>query len=210
MKKLACLLCFALVLVVTGCSSKDEVKVTEIKINKNEVYSEPADATDAQAKAYNKLTKALKAGNVSEDVAVLVAENFTMDFFTMKNKKSSQDVGGLTYLPETMREDFVTYAMYVYANYEKIVDEHGKKNLPEVSKVTSSTVEANSYMYNDFIPANAEAGTTDQYIPTTCDGYLITVAIEYEDTAVAKENLKITMTLQVIDLNGRLVVVKAS
>lgn len=209
MKKITCLLCLSFALLLTGCGKEEEVKPTEIKIKTNDIYTQPTNPTDAQAKLYNALTKAVKADATSEETAVLVARNFAMDFFTLKNKKSSQDVGGLTYLPETMRDNFVSYAMYVYANYEIIVEADGKKALPVVSKVTSTNVEANTYRYNDYIPADTEAGTMEQFIPTTCDGYLITVEIEYEDTSVAKEELKTSMTIQVIDLNGRLVIVKA-
>lgn len=208
MKKVLCVLCLALVVTLGGCKDKDnEVKETKIEIKTNDVYTAPVKPTDAQAKLYNKLTKALNEGN-DEEIAKLVAQNFISDFYTFKNKSNSQDIGGLTYLPEARREEFKTYAtIYAYSNYETIIQKNGKSSLPVVKSVKVDGIEAGEFDYTNYIPADEAAGTVEQYITDTFEGFQISVSLSYEDSKLAEEDLLTKATILVLNFDGKYCVV---
>lgn len=201
MKKVVSLLCLSLVLLLGACGGSDKVEKSEIKINENGVYAVPSNPSDAQAKLFNKLTKAMK-GNDDDKVASLVAQNFAFDFFSLKNKESSQDVGGLTYLPENRTDEFKTFAMgYVYSNYATIKNDLGSKHLPMVNKITVEDVEEATINYIDIIPANSELGTPAQEVENEYDGYLVSISLEYDSTKA--DDLKESVVIAIINYNDR-------
>ncbi len=201
MKKIVCLLCVSFALMLSACGSEEEVKKSEVEIKQNEIYTAPATPTDAEAKLFNKLTKAINEQD-GEKIATLVAQNFVFDFFSLKNKESAQDVGGLTYLPANRQEAFKTFAMgMVYSNYATIVNDSGKKNLPMVSEVKVEDVQNQEIEYTDIIPANSELGTPEEEISDVYNGYVVTMSIAYDKTDV--KELKENVIVTVIDLDGR-------
>lgn len=201
MKKLVCLLCVSFALLLSACGAEEEVKKSEVAIKQNEIYSAPTTPSDAQAKLYNKLTKALADKN-DKDIASLVAQNFVFDFFSLKTKESAQDVGGLTYLPANRQESFKTFAMgMVYSNYATIVNDSGKKNLPMVSKVSVDSVENQELSYTTIIDANDQLGTPQQEVEDVFNGYVVSISIAYDKTEV--KDLKENVVVSVIDLDGR-------
>lgn len=205
MKKILCLLCLSFALIMSGCSSKEEVKESEIEIKENQVYTAPTKPTDEQVELFNSLTDALTKSDV-EETASLVAQNFAFDFFSLKNKESSQDVGGLTYLPEAQREEFRTFAMaYVYSNYAVIKNDLGASDLPMVNAVTVNSVDTSVLTYTTVIPADANTGTAEQRIENEYDGWLVSLSLEYASTDA--EDLKEEVTVSVIDYDGRLCVI---
>lgn len=205
MKKALCLLCLSLALIVSGCSSEDEVVKSEIEIKENGIYSAPSTPSDEQAKLFNSLTSALKKSD-QEKIVSLVAQNFVFDFFSLKNKESSQDVGGLTYLPEAQRDEFKTLAMaYVYSNYSVIKNDLGAKHLPMVNAVTVNGIDTDVLQYSTIIPADANTGTAEQRIEDDYDGWLVTMSIDYDKTDAS--DLKEDVVVKLIELDGRICVI---
>ncbi len=208
MKKVLCLLCLSFALCLSACGKEEPVKKSEIEIVKNDVYAEPNVPSDAQVKLFNKLSKAVNKDDDKEMIATLVAQNFAFDFFSLKNKESSSDVGGLTYLPEASREDFTTFASaYVYSNYATIKNNEGVANLPMVNEVNVDGVEATTYDYTVRTAADAQAGTEASEITNTYDAWNITIGISYDKTSLNEDELKKVATITVIDFDGRLCVV---
>ncbi|NBK96796.1 MAG: hypothetical protein EOM50_02030 [Erysipelotrichia bacterium] len=205
MKKVFVLLCLSFALLMSACGAEEEVKKSEIKINENNVYNAPSNPSDAQVKLFNKLSKALK-GNDDEKIASLVAQNFAFDFFSLKNKQSSQDVGGLTYLPPTQQEEFKTFAMaYVYSEYAVIKNDLGAKHLPMVNEVKVNNIESSVLTYKKLIEANAETGTPEQRIEEDYDGFIVSLSLSY-DKSDAKD-LKEETSVKVINYDGRYCVI---
>lgn len=212
MKKLSVIVMASLLFVLGACGgsdSEDETKKEETKeeLKANDVYEVPANPTNYQYELYNELTDALKSDD--EAIAKSVVQNFSANFFTLKNKGSAEEVGGLTYLPEGNREDFQVFAMnYVYANYQTIIDEHGKESLPEVTKVEVDSTEATTEEFTTST-GSEEEGTyeesTDEY-----EGFTITVKITYADTDVAEDDLKATATFTVLKIDDRYEIIKMS
>lgn len=196
MKKLICMLCLALVICMSGCNKdKDDTnndkEKDKITIVENDVYTTPASPSDAQILLFNALSEALEDED-DEEIANLVAENFVADFYTLKNKAGSEDIGGLTYLPEANRADFVTYAsVYAYGNYESIKQKYGTKHLPQVKEVevTSSVSQDATYAGNVY------------------NGFVVTVALTFEKTKAT--DLPASIDVTVIDLDGTYRVIAA-
>ena len=187
------LLCVGIlsVTMVSGCSSDDSSKKketakneekAEVKMVANDVYVEPLNPTQAQIEAYNKLSQAITSEDRKEE-ATMVAVSFAFDFFTLSNKEDAQDLGGLQFIPSDKIRNFMEFAQaYYYGNYPTIVNEYGKKSLPEVSGYKVDAVEAKDYTYNG----------------SACRGYDVKLTLTYAETEV--ESLKKSMTISVIEI----------
>ena len=82
--------------------------------------------------------------------AEALAKLFVADFFTLSNKTSDTDIGGLNYIPSDAYEDMEVYArFYFYNNYSSIVAEYGEEQLPTVEDVTVSDVQATQITYGE-------------------------------------------------------------
>ena len=187
MKKLLCLLCLAMVVCLGACSKEEENTPVDndVDVLTNEIYEAEEDASALQIEIHNALCNALN-GSDEEVIAKEVARNFVAEFYTLSNKKGSEDVGGLTYLPENAREDFKTYAsIYAYGNYEKIVQEYGKKNLPTVKSVEVLESVSGVYTFTETIPADKTAGTSESKVSKDYNGYEVKVSVSFEKTKVS-------------------------
>ena len=151
LKRLTAALCVGCLL-LTGCNaSEEEQTVTEekIEISENSVYLAPEDPTAYMKTAYDEVSDALSASDEEEEAEAL-AKLFVADFFTLSNKTSDTDIGGLNYIPSDAYEDMEVYArFYFYNNYSSIVAEYGEEQLPTVEDVTVSDVQATQITYGE-------------------------------------------------------------
>lgn len=193
MKRILTILCCGLLLI--GCTPKQEEVVVDkeevIDLVSNETYDDPKNPSNAYKLAYNELSKHLMEEDmekVSEDVAIC----FVYDFFTLKNKENSNDIGGLTYLPQNRVDEFYTYALHhYYINYDTIVNKYGKESLPEVVQVhVDHMVE-----------------TTVEYLNETYQGYEIDLSVEYADSKLSDEELKTSIKMTCLIYNMKAMVI---
>lgn len=185
-----------MMLVFTGCSkessnsdtSSNTTTTTEeeqIALVENDRYVEPLNPTNAQIEAYNLLSEAVELNDAQEE-AKQVAISFIYDFFTLSNKESNEDVGGLQFIPSVNIRSFMAYAKaYYYSNYGTIVNEYSEDALPQVSEVTIQSMEARTLTYSG------------QY----CDGYVLEVSVSYESSDLDESLLKTDMTISVVALD---------
>lgn len=129
-------------------------KIVE-KIDTHEYYLEE-DAPKKFKELFGELTKVLKQDNyVEEDYAKLVAQLLAIDFYNIENKISKNDIGGVQFIYEPARENFVLESSEtIYKYVENNLDGKRKQDLPEVvdSSVTSITNSTyNSEDINDSI-----------------------------------------------------------
>ena len=213
MKKLGIVMMASLLLVLGACGKKnsddEEIKNNNTKeeLKANNVYEVPLNPTDYQYDLYNELSKSLTSEK--EVIAKLVVQNFSADFFTLKNKGSAEAIGGLTYLPEGNREEFKVFAMnYVYANYQTITDKYGKDNLPEVTKVVVDSIVSTVEPFTIIMEGEEEEEA--QEFTENYEGYSINVTISYADTKVSEKDLKTTATFVIIEINNRLEIIRMS
>lgn len=186
---------FCGVLLLAGCQKKQEetpvVEEEKVTIVSNDVYADPKNPSNVYAKTFNELTEALKNGDM-EKVSENVALCFVYDFFTMKNKESSQDVGGLAYLPQNRVEEFTQFAQqHFYKNYDSILAEYGADSLPEVVNVK----------------IDSKAEKTVMYLDEDYKGYEYEMSVEYALTKLEQEELKTKITMTCLVYNGKALVI---
>lgn len=190
-KKLLVSLGILSVTILSGCSGTDSSDSdnsakkddkTEVKMVANDLYIEPLNPTEAQIKAYNKLSDAITMEDKKEE-ATMVAVSFAFDFFTLSNKEDASDLGGLQFIPSDKIRNFMEFAQsYYYGNYPTIVNEYGKDALPEITGYKVESVEEGNFTYNS----------------SPCTGYNVKLSLTYADTKV--EKLKTNMTVSVIEI----------
>ena len=193
MKKILLLLCL---FVLCGCSSSsknEEVMETQpekevekvVELIPNDKYEEPLASYKEMTEAYNELTAAIDAQDAQQE-AVEVARSFAFDFFTLENKKSNEDIGGIQFIPSVNIRFYMEYAKsYYYSNYGVIVNEYGKENLPKVIETNVKKVEPAEYTYFD----------------SPCEGYDVTLEVVYEDSKLPKSMLKTSMVVSVMNIS---------
>ncbi|WP_294562047.1 hypothetical protein [uncultured Traorella sp.] len=196
MKRLLKVLCCS-ALLLCGCRQQEEpepVEEEKISIVSNDIYADPKNPSNAYAKVFNRLAEDIRANDMdqlSEDVAVC----FVYDFFTLKNKEDSTDIGGLAYLPQNRVEEFTSFAQqHFYRNYDSIVTEQGEDALPEVVNVIVDSKTAKEVSYLD----------------ETYDGYEYEMSVEYADTSISSDELKTKLTMTCLVYNGKAMVIAVS
>lgn len=161
-------------------SDTTEEKTVKYTVKENDTYWAPDDPTEYIAKTYDDVSASL--GKSDEEQAKAVITAFLADFFTLSNKDSDGDIGGLDYIPAASNEDFAEYAKYYYYNnYAQIKAKDGRSALPQVVNVTLSNVTPAKITYMD-----------NEY-----DGYTMNAAIEYADSPEAS-NFKTSAKCSII------------
>lgn len=184
---------FLMACMMTACSGGDSkkeaakeddtTKEPKTAMVANDTYVEPVNPTEAQIKAYNQLSAALENQDLEEE-AKQVAVSFVYDFFTLSNKKSQDDMGGLAFIPTAYIGTFQEYATsYYYGNYPTIINEYGKDSLPQVTDVRVTSIEAAPNLMYHYQPV---------------EGYLVTLQATYADSKLSADQLKTSMTVTVI------------
>jgi len=88
------------------------------------------------AHAYDQFNETNSDSNL-KNYATLIAQNFVADFFTLSNKHSRTDVGGLQFVSEELVDDFRNFAVdtfYLYLNQH--IETFGHASLPTVETTT--------------------------------------------------------------------------
>lgn len=190
-KSLIALLALGMFMTLSGCSNKDDPSTEDkpkeetIAMVANDTYLQPVSPTNAQAKAYNDLSAAVKANNPEEE-AKQVAISFVYDFFNLSNKKDRSDMGGLEFIPTFAIGDFKVFGTsYYYGNYPTIVNEYGKDSLPEITDVKVTSQVEEPYL---------------KYGTQTGEGYTLTLEVTYAKSKLPAETLKTSMTVTVMQL----------
>lgn len=166
-------------------STQQEEKEVKVQLIENDRYTEPLEPTQPQIKAYNELSAAVEEGNAEEE-AKQVAVSFVYDFFTLSNKKSSEDMGGLQFIPSDSIARFEEFARsYYYGNYATIVNEYSEDDLPEVTKVEVTGTEETQLTYNN----------------STNLGYYVSMKVTYADNDLPEEALKKDITVSVTNID---------
>lgn len=112
---------------------------------------------------FNNLKTTLDSEEVNyEDYAKYITELFVIDFYSLNNKTSKNDVGGLQYIEPSLQENIklnATNTIYKYINV------NNKKELPEVTSIELIKIEEVIYKINN----------------VSYDSYLIELSWEYKE-----------------------------
>lgn len=116
-------------------------------------YRIPANPTEFQRQTFKQLQESY-ANNSQEQVALHVGQLMLSDFFTLSNKNSRNELGGIDYIlnDQDFRKAFFSQAMANYYGFlEELKIEYGKDQLPTVTNVTWTYTQPGSFEYLDFV-----------------------------------------------------------
>lgn len=133
---------------------KDEKNVvTKKELDSLELYGYTLDDYDSDLykEYFNDLKNTLNNKEVNyEDYAKEIVKLFVSDFYTLDNKLTSSDIGGVEFIPSDMVENFKMHAGDTMYNHVKtnIYGDRVQK-LPIVKSVEVTNIENITYTYKD-------------------------------------------------------------
>lgn len=106
---------------------------------------------------FNQLKEELKKTSVNEEnYAKLITQLFITDFFTLDNKISKNDIGGLQFVYNNYRSDFEKNAKdTIYHSIKNNLYGDRNQELPVVHSVEVTRITKNNYSYLDQKDSNA-------------------------------------------------------
>ena len=148
--------------------------------------------TDIYKSTFKELSKVLNNKPIDNtEYAKLISKLFIIDLYTLDNKLSSTDIGGLEFLHKDLRDNFKeNMGATLYKYVESNLDGKRKQELPIVKEVTISDVFETKYTYNK-----------KEY-----NAYLVTANWTYEKDLGYQTSAKLT----VINDNDILYIVKGN
>ena len=123
-------------------------KLDEIKGFSYYLYD---NSTDLYKELFNELKTVLEADTIDEEkYAELVSKMFVEEFYTLNNKITNQDVGGLDFVHSSVKENLKLKASNtIYKYIESNVYGDREQQLPEVSEFVGADVTTSKYTYTD-------------------------------------------------------------
>lgn len=148
--------------------------------------------TDLYKSTFKELSKVLNEKPVDmNSYAKLISELFIIDLYSLDNKLTSTDIGGIEFLHKDLRENFKeNMGSTLYKFVESNIDGKRKQELPMVKEVNVSDVFETKYTYNK-----------NEY-----PAYLVTVDWTYEKDLGYQTSAKLT----IINDNDILYIVKGN
>lgn len=173
-KKILIALIIIVLLVVIGVLAykylfkDDDNEVKVIKKIPAYGYNLNENETELYKTTFDELDKILSEDNVDEkEYAKCISKLFIIDFYTLNNKLSKNDIGGTDFIMESMRDNFIEEARSTFYKYLKVKDNNRNQRLPVVSKINSVTAEKTTFKYvNKEVDENA---------------YKVTISWDYEE-----------------------------
>lgn len=113
-------------------------------------YTLTKNDTDIYKSTFKELSKTLNEKPIDNtEYAKLISKLFIIDLYTLDNKLSSTDIGGLEFLHKDLRENFKeNMGASLYKYVESNIDGKRTQELPVVKDVTISDVFETKYTYN--------------------------------------------------------------
>lgn len=169
----ATLILLVTILMIIYTINKDDKKNKEA-INKVEKIDEmdnydyylEENATKYYKELYNKLKDVLSKDEVNnEEYAKIIAQLFVTDLFTLDNKMTSNDIGGLQFIYPSFKDDFINIAKTtLYSIVESNIYGDRTQELPIVTNTKVSDIKSSTFTYQE-----------KEY-----NSYEVLVTIEYE------------------------------
>lgn len=148
----------------------------ELKENETQIYKDEFDNLD----------KILSKKEVNyEEYAKAIAKLFIIDFYTLDNKLSKNDIGGTDFIKEDMRDNFIDEARSTFYKYLEVDSEDRNQDLPEVSEIKDVSIEDTSFIIKDTKTTTTSpkrsSKTTTKVSGTTVDAYKVTISWDYKE-----------------------------
>lgn len=158
----------SLILIKNNQKQEQENINKKEKIDQIETYDYYLEdnSTEYYKKLYNELKNILKEEKIDEEeYAKIISKLFVTDLFTLNNKMTSSDIGGLQFIHNNFKNDFINIAKTtLYSNIENNIYKDRKQELPIVRKTDVINIKESKFSYKN-----------KKY-----DSYEIDLSIEYE------------------------------
>lgn len=162
----------------------NKMKVVDSIKNKDVDYIVSENDTKIFKSTFNELKKVLNEKEVdNKKYAEAITKLFVIDFFTLSNKTSKNDVGGVQFVYDNYKTDFVEGARNsIYKQvHSNVTDDKSNSSLPTVTKVTIDDIDEIS-PYSMF---EGDLFTEDQV------GYMVNISWEYKNKDDFQKNATI-------------------
>lgn len=131
--------------------NNEQIVVEKIDQMENYDYYLDDTATKYYQDLYDELKTVLNSEIVNdEDYAKIISKLFVTDLFTLDNKITSSDIGGLQFVYTDFKEDFVNIAKTtLYSSVESNIYSDRTQELPIVSNVEITNIIESTFNYNN-------------------------------------------------------------
>ena len=112
-----------------------------------------------------------------EEYAKYLSELFIIDFYTLDNKNDKNDIGGIQFIYDDLKDNFILNASDTVYKYIKNITSSKNRQLPVVSKINVSDISENTYKIEN----------------TEYSSYIVTLDWSYEKDYGYATSTKITL-----------------
>lgn len=115
-------------------------------------YTLESNATRIYKKYYKELESELEDNKIDEEnYASLIAKLFVIDYYTLNNKITNKNIGGIQFIHSNVKDSFISSASSTVYKYIKN-DLYGnrKQKLPEVNHVSIEEIEEIQYKNKEY------------------------------------------------------------
>ncbi|MBR4178587.1 MAG: hypothetical protein IKR57_04490 [Bacilli bacterium] len=139
---------------------------------------------------FKALEKVLNTNPIDySEYAKLISKLFVIDVYTLNNKLTSTDIGGLEFIHKDLRENFKeNLGDTLYKNIESNLDGKRTQKLPEVKSIEVTDIQETKYTHSK----------------TEYEGYVVTLTWTYVEDMGYQSKLRVTL----IKENDKLYIVK--
>ena len=137
--------------IIVDNNSKINKTISEIKeygyvLDKNE--------TKEYKDRFKKLSEILKEKPVNEERYVsLITEMFIIDFYTLSDKLNKNDIGGIQFIHNDLKNNFILQAKEtIYKYIENNPNSKNNNKLPTIKQVNIKNIEKTVFTYNNTDP----------------------------------------------------------
>lgn len=120
-------------------------------------YVLESNATRIFKKYYNKLVAEIEDNKIDEEIyASLVAKLFVIDYYTLDNKVTNKNIGGVQFVHSNLQDSFISQASNTMYKYVKSnLYGNRKQKLPEVNDVEIEEIKNIKYENGDYVDDSA-------------------------------------------------------
>lgn len=112
-----------------------------------------------------------------EEYAKYLSELFIIDFYTLDNKNDKNDIGGIQFIYDDLKDNFILNTSDTVYKYIKNITSSKNRQLPVVSKINVSDISENTYKIEN----------------TEYSSYIVTLDWSYEKDYGYETSTKITL-----------------
>lgn len=190
-KKILIILVIIVLLAILGFMAYyflNEDEAQEVKVIKEISkygYTLDENETKIYKDEFDNLDKILSKKDVDyEEYAKSISKLFIIDFYTLSNKLSKNDIGGTQFIMDDMKDNFIEEARSTFYKYVEVKKDDRNQDLPEVSEIKDVSVENTTFVIKNTRTTSSSVSkkvSTTTSVGTTVDAYKVTISWDYKE-----------------------------